>query len=110
MMFDEATSALDQATETAIMRTIREYLATSSKFIQFNTTDTDHALSLQSGRTAIFIAHRLKTIADCDEIFVLDQGKVVEHGSHDKLMHKKGLYYHMWNAQQHGTHQHHVSE
>ncbi|KAH6577624.1 hypothetical protein BASA62_000824 [Batrachochytrium salamandrivorans] len=113
MMFDEATSALDQATETLIMKATKEYLSTSSAFYPtppnpphvnqdtLSSDDSDQS-SHSSGRTAIFIAHRLRTIADCDEIFVMDQGAVVEHGSHDDLIRAKGLYYHMWNAQQHG--------
>nr|KAJ3419422.1 Iron-sulfur clusters transporter atm1, mitochondrial [Polyrhizophydium stewartii] len=91
MMFDEATSALDQATETAIMQTTREFLSSDPK-----------SGTAARTRTAVFIAHRLRTVADCDEIFVLDQGRVVEHGDHITLLRAGGLYARMWHAQQHG--------
>ena len=85
ILFDEATSALDQATETSIMNTTRRFLANSN---------TD------GKRTAVFIAHRLRTVADCDVIFVLDGGRLVEQGSHDALLRKNGLYAKMWFEQQ----------
>ncbi|KAI8924851.1 P-loop containing nucleoside triphosphate hydrolase protein [Entophlyctis helioformis] len=109
MLFDEATSALDNTTETAIMATIRRYLTTSPQphHTLASTTaapadepaDYSH---LPSRRTAIFIAHRLSTIADCDDIFVLDNGAVVEHGTHVALLRAGGLYSRMWAAQHHG--------
>ncbi|TPX63040.1 hypothetical protein SpCBS45565_g06910 [Spizellomyces sp. 'palustris'] len=94
MLFDEATSALDQSTETAIMTTIREFLHDPHPATQ--------AAGLGS-RTAIFIAHRLRTIMDCDLIVVMKEGHVAESGTHDELLLKGGVYASMWKAQQEGS-------
>jgi ABC-type transport system involved in Fe-S cluster assembly fused permease/ATPase subunit len=79
LILDEATSALDTATEQEIQRNINE---------------------LARGRTTLIIAHRLSTIADVDTIFVLEAGKVVEHGHHAELVDRGGVYATMWNKQQ----------
>jgi ABC-type multidrug transport system fused ATPase/permease subunit len=50
-------------------------------------------------KTSVFIAHRLSTIADCDLIYVLDNGKVVEQGTHQELVSFGGIYTEMWNSQ-----------
>lgn len=78
--FDEATSALDSHTETGLMRNVNSLLQ-------------------DMHRTSIFIAHRLRTIEDCDLILVLNQGHVVEKGTHDSLMAEDGLYTGLWQAQ-----------
>lgn len=78
MICDEATSALDSTTEAEILSTLR---------------------SLTENRTAIFIAHRLTTAMQCDEIIVLENGVVVEQGSHDVLLSKSGRYAQLWNQQ-----------
>lgn len=70
MIMDEATSALDAATEAKVMQNIR-----------------------MQGITLIIIAHRLSTIRDCDEIIVMDKGRVVERGTHDELMANRNKYY-----------------
>ncbi|KNZ59027.1 mitochondrial ABC transporter ATM [Puccinia sorghi] len=81
LFFDEATSALDVYTEQELMRNIGENL-------------------LNKRRTSVFIAHRLKTIADADLIIVLNDGKVVEQGSHEGLMNiDDGVYRGMWLSQ-----------
>lgn len=80
LFFDEATSALDSYTETELMRNI-------------------HATLLADKKTAIFVAHRLRTISDSDFIIVLKAGGVEEQGSHDELMQSKGLYWDLWQAQ-----------
>ena len=81
VLMDEATSALDTQTEQAIMSALG---------------------SLMTGRTTILIAHRLSTAMRCDEIAVLENGKISERGSHQVLLDKKGRYHEMWNAQGHG--------
>jgi len=71
LILDEATSSLDTESE---------------KLVQ------DALGKLMQGRTALVIAHRLSTIQNADQILVLDQGKVIEQGTHDELMGKSGLY------------------
>ena len=75
------TSALDANTETEVMRNI-------------NTALWDKA------RTSIFIAHRLRTVVEADLIIVLQDGEVVEQGTHEELMKMRGLYHSMWQQQQ----------
>ncbi len=81
MLFDEATSALDTRTE----REIQAALAQVSR-----------------GRTTLVIAHRLSTVVDADEIIVLDQGRIVERGTHAGLLVRDGVYAAMWRRQQQG--------
>jgi ATP-binding cassette subfamily B protein len=71
LILDEATSSVDIGTERKIERALRRLLA---------------------GRTAFIIAHRLSTIRDADLIVVLQHGRIVEQGSHDELMRRRGLY------------------
>jgi ATP-binding cassette subfamily B protein len=80
LLFDEATSALDSLTEEEITDTIRE-------------------ISLEGTQITILIAHRLSTIMHADRIYVLEKGDVVETGTHESLLHEKGLYYAMWRQQ-----------
>lgn len=79
LILDEATSALDSKTEAAIGTALR---------------------SVARGRTTLVIAHRLSTIADADEIIVLDQGRVVERGTHAALVTRGQVYAEMWARQQ----------
>jgi ATP-binding cassette subfamily B protein len=81
LIFDEATSALDSANERAIQAELK---------------------SAAQGKTALVIAHRLSTIADAHEIVVLDQGRVIERGSHAALLAQQGRYARMWALQQSG--------
>ncbi|KAI5555902.1 hypothetical protein BDE02_19G116300 [Populus trichocarpa] len=81
MLCDEATSALDSTTEAEILNALK---------------------SLSSNRTSVFIAHRLTTAMQCDEIIVLENGKVVEQGPHEVLLTKAGRYAQLW-AQQNST-------
>jgi ABC-type transport system involved in Fe-S cluster assembly fused permease/ATPase subunit len=78
LVLDEATSALDSYTE----REIQDALDRVSR-----------------GRTTLVIAHRLSTVVGADEIIVLDEGKVVERGTHAELLAQDGLYAGMWNRQ-----------
>src|SRR5690606_5605234 len=81
LILDEATSALDTHTERAIQ-------------VELNQIAKD--------RTTLVIAHRLSTVADADEILVLDGGRVLERGSHRDLLLRQGRYAQMWNLQQAG--------
>ncbi len=78
LIFDEATSALDSQSEAAIVEAMREVAA---------------------GRTTFVMAHRLSTIVDADKIIVLDNGSVVEEGSHNQLLELQGRYAQMWAMQ-----------
>ncbi len=78
LLLDEATSALDTRTEQEILATL-------------------HRVS--TGRTSLSIAHRLSTIADADQIFVLNEGRLAESGSHSDLLRRDGLYAEMWARQ-----------
>jgi len=91
LLFDEATSALDTTTERAIMNNIDELLKENNK--------KDQKITLHH-HTTIFVVHRLSTVVNCDEIFVLDKGNIVERGSHWDLLYKNGKYAKMWKAQQ----------
>ena len=79
IVFDEATSSLDSDTEAAVMQAIQKVTA---------------------GVTSLLIAHRLSTIVDADRIYVLENGSIVEQGSHAQLLQANGLYSHLWNLQQ----------
>lgn len=79
LLFDEATSALDTHTEKEIQANLAE---------------------VSTGRTTVIIAHRLSTIVDADEILVLEDGEVVERGTHDVLLEKEGAYASAWRRQQ----------
>lgn len=78
LILDEATSSIDTKTELMVQKGIAAIL---------------------KGRTSVVIAHRLSTIRNADRIFVVDEGKILEEGSHDELMKKKGIYYSLSTAQ-----------
>jgi ATP-binding cassette, subfamily B, multidrug efflux pump len=78
LILDEATSNIDTATEKLVQKGIDKLLF---------------------GRTSFVIAHRLSTIRDCDRIMVIDDGKIIESGTHDQLMHIKGLYHNLYVSQ-----------
>ena len=69
LMLDEFTSALDALTEDRVIRSIKD-----------------------KGTTCIIVAHRLSTIVDCDRIYVMDQGRIVQEGTHQELYDQEGLY------------------
>ena len=78
LILDEATSNVDSMTEMRIQSAM---------------------LKLMEGRTSFVIAHRLSTVRRADVIFVLRDGSVIEHGTHDELMERKGFYYSLHNSQ-----------
>jgi ABC-type multidrug transport system fused ATPase/permease subunit len=78
LILDEPTSSIDSRTEAEILDALHR---------------------LMSGRTTIMIAHRLSTIRSVDRILVLDQGRLVEQGTHDDLLDGGGLYHDLWKAQ-----------
>jgi len=79
LIFDEATSALDTTTEREIQNSLNE---------------------ISQNTTTLIIAHRLSTISDADKIVVLNEGRIVEEGTHIALLAKNGLYAEMWREQQ----------
>ncbi len=79
LLFDEATSALDTRTEREIQAALKD---------------------VSRDRTTLVIAHRLSTVIDAHEILVLDQGRIVERGTHAALLAKRGFYASMWARQQ----------
>ena len=81
-MCDEPTSSLDGKTELDIMNNIK---------------------SIGSDRSTIIIAHRLRTIQDCDQIIVMHQGRVVERGTHEELIRMNGRYTELLKMQQEPT-------
>ena len=78
LVLDEATSALDSESEALIQGALT---------------------NLMKGRTSIVVAHRLSTIAGLDEIVVLNDGKIVEHGTHKELLVRGGEYQKLWSRQ-----------
>jgi len=89
LVFDEATSALDSRTEKAIQSELRD---------------------LATNHTTLVIAHRLSTIMDADQILVLDQGRIVERGTHVELLGHGGVYAHLWQLQLQEEAQHPLRE
>jgi ATP-binding cassette subfamily B multidrug efflux pump len=81
LLLDEATSALDSEVEAAIQQSLAE---------------------LMQGKTVLAIAHRLSTIAALDRLIVLDEGRIVEEGSHTELLQRGGLYARLWAHQSGG--------
>jgi len=81
LILDEATSALDSEIESAIQKSLNQ---------------------LMQGKTVIAIAHRLSTIAAMDRLIVLDQGEIIEQGTHQQLMESQGVYAQLWHHQSGG--------
>lgn len=78
LILDEATANIDSETENIVQESLKK---------------------MRQGRTTIAIAHRLSTIQDADCIYVLDKGKIIESGNHEKLLSQKGTYYRMYQLQ-----------
>ena len=77
LILDEATSSIDLATEIKVQKAFRE---------------------LMEGRTCLIVAHRLSTVRDCDVIAVMDNGHIVEQGTHEELLAENGMYAKLWKS------------
>ena len=82
LILDEATSAVDNETEAALQRSLN---------------------TLSAQRTMLIIAHRLSTVRHADQIVVLEQGAIVERGTHDELIEASGAYARLWDVQTGGA-------
>jgi len=82
LVLDEATSSVDTRTEVRIQEAL---------------------LRLMKGRTSFVIAHRLSTIRKADQVLVVNGGRIIERGTHEELLHKKGFYYNLYMSQFKGT-------
>ena len=80
LVLDEPTAALDSKAENQL-------------YLKYN--------ELTRGRTSVFISHRLSSTRFCDRILMMENGRIVEEGSHEELMEKKGVYYRLFQVQSH---------
>ena len=79
LLFDDCLSAVDTDTEEKILKNLSEFC---------------------QGKTSVIVSHRISSVKDADQIIVLDQGKIIEQGDHQKLYNLKGFYYDLFNKQQ----------
>jgi len=84
LILDEATSSIDTRTEVQIQEAL---------------------LRLMKGRTSFVIAHRLSTIRNADQVLVINEGQIIERGTHDQLLQQGGFYYRLYMSQFKGTNQ-----
>ncbi|MEP0762806.1 MAG: ATP-binding cassette domain-containing protein, partial [Chloroflexota bacterium] len=78
LILDEATSSVDTRTERLIQKALEELL---------------------KGRTSFVVAHRLSTIRNADQVFVIDDGRIIERGTHESLLEARGFYYSLYMSQ-----------
>ncbi len=79
LLFDDCLSAVDTDTEEKILKNLREFC---------------------QGKTSVIVSHRISSVKDADQIIVLDRGKIIENGHHQKLLEIKGFYFDLFNKQQ----------
>ena len=79
LLFDDCLSAVDTDTEEKILKNLKEF---------------------SKDKTTIIVSHRISSVKDTDHIIVLDQGKIIEQGKHQKLIDLKGFYFDLFNKQQ----------
>jgi len=79
LLFDDCLSAVDTDTEERILKNLKNY---------------------SQNKTTIIVSHRISSVKDADNIVVLDQGKIIEQGDHQKLFNLKGFYFDLFNKQQ----------
>ena len=82
LILDEANSSIDTRTELRIQEAL---------------------LRLMDGRTSFVIAHRLSTIRNADQVLVVNEGRIIERGTHEKMLQQKGFYYNLYMSQFKGT-------
>ena len=92
LLLDEATSALDAESEKVVQDKLKFLIINISQVVQ---EALDNA---QQGRTSVTIAHRLSTIKNSGQIYVVEKGRIVEHGTHDQLISKRATYFKLWNS------------
>ena len=85
LIFDDSLSAVDGTTESNIIKNLK---------------------TIRKNKTNIIIAHRLTAVEECDEIIVIDNGKITEKGNHQELMNQKGWYYEQYVIQEMGGNSH----
>jgi ATP-binding cassette subfamily B protein len=94
LILDEATSSVDTRTEVQIQRGLLQLMEGRT-----GPAATPRSTRGKLRRTSFVIAHRLSTIRDADKVLVIDDGRIIERGSHDELLAQRGFYYNLYMSQ-----------